>query len=173
MGSSASDEPTARTASGLTEKLHLDGAIRLGGHRVYEIRSGVVQIETHIICEGRTFSGAASGSVAPPERLRIPALAVLRALDSCLQILYHGVSHPALILDSVIEVSVGDFLVAVVMITASEKAKPTPLVAACQLAGTSDLAIILATLQASTRTMSRWLEWEDVSPRWEEQDYSE
>ena len=173
MGSPASDEPTAGTASGLTEKARLDRTIRWVGHRVREVGSGVVQVEIHVTCEGRTFNGAASGSVAPPERLRIPALAALRALDSCLQIFYHGVSHPALVLDSVAEVSMGDFPVAVVMITASEKAKPTPLVAASPLAGMSDLSIILATLQATTRTVSRWLIWGDASPRLEEQDQSQ
>ena len=170
MGSSVSDEPSAQTASWLREKLRLDGTIRLVGHRVREVRCGVVQVETQVTWEGRTFSGAASGSVATPDRLKIPALATLRALDSCLQIFYHGASHPGLVLDSVVEASVGDFQVAVVMITASEKAKPTPLVAACPLAGMSDLSIILATLQATTRTLSRWLTCGDTSPRSEEQD---
>ena len=122
------------------------GTIRLVGHRVREVQQGVVQVEAQITCDGRTFNGAASGPVAPPDRLRVPALATLRALDACLQIFYLGLSQPSLVLDNVVEVSVGDFPVAVVMITASEKANSTPLVAACPLVGMSDLAIILATL---------------------------
>ncbi len=144
-----------------------DGTIRLVGHRVREVQDGLVQVEAQITCEGRMFNGAASGPLGPPDRLRVPALATLRALDACLQIFYLGVSEPKLVLDSVVEVSVGDFPVAVVMITASEKASPTPLVAACPLVGMSDLAIILATLQATTRTVSHWLTWGDRS---EEQD---
>ena len=134
-----------------------DGTIRLVGHRVREVQPGVVQVEAQITCEGRTFSGAAAGPVAPPDRLSLPALATLKALDACLQIFYLGVSQPALTLDDVVEVSVGDFPVAVVMITATEKENAIPLVAACPLVGMSDPAIILATLQATTRTLSGWL----------------
>ncbi len=146
------------------ETASYDGIIRLVGHRVREVQAGVIQVEAQISCRGRTFTGAASGPEAPPDRLRVPALATLRALDACLQIFYLGVSEPALHLDNVIEVSVGDFPVAVVMITASEKAMRTPLVAACPLVGMSDLAIILAALQATTRTASHWLAWGDRFP---------
>ena len=147
-----------------------DGTIRLVGHRVREVQRGMVQVEAQITCEGRTFNGAASGPVGAADRLRVPALATLRALDACLQIFYLGYSDPALSLDNVIEVSVGDFPVAVVMITASEKGNPTPLVAACPLVGMSDLAIILATLQATARTVSHWLTWGDRASNAEEQD---
>ena len=140
-----------------------DGSIRLVGHRVREVQPGLVQVEAQVTCEGRTFNGAASGPVDVPDRLRVPALATLRALDACLQIFYLGVSEPTLVLDSVVEVSVGDFPVAVVMVTASENDKATPLVASCPLVGMSDLAIILATLQAATRTVSHWLTWGDRS----------
>jgi hypothetical protein len=140
-----------------------DSTIRLVGHRVREVQAGVVQVEVQITCEGRTFSGAASGAVGGPERLRVSALATLRALDACLQIFYLGTSEPTLALDNVVEVSVGDFPVAVVMITASEVSSTTPLVAACPLVGMSDLAIILAALQATTRTVSHWLTWGDRS----------
>jgi hypothetical protein len=81
-----------------------------------------------------------------------------------------GYSDPALVLDNVIEVSVGDFPVAVVMITASESENKTPLVAVCPLAGMSDLAIILATLQATARTVSHWLTWGNRTSEAEEQD---
>ena len=64
----------------------------------------------------------------------------------------------------------GDFPVAVVMITASEDGSLTPLVAACPLVGMSDLAIILATLQATARTVSHWLTWGDRASSVEEQD---
>ena len=140
------------------------GTIRLVGHRVREVQQDVVQVEAQITCQGRTFNGAASGPVAPPNRLRVSALATLRALDSCLQIFYVGASEPTLVLDDVVEVSVGDFPVAVVMITASEKENTTPLVAACPLVGMSDPAIILATLQATTRTLSGWLSKRDQTP---------
>ena len=143
--------------SKLRDKAPSDGFIRLVGHRVREVQPGVVQVEAQITCRGRTFNGAASGPEGPPDRLRVPALATLRALDACLQIYYLGLSEPALVLDNVVEVSVGDFPVAVVMVTASGKANTTPLVAACPLVGMSDLAIILATLQATTRTVSHWL----------------
>ena len=147
-----------------------DGTIRLVGHRVREVQPGVVQVEAQITCEGRTFNGAASGPLDAPDRLRVSALATLRALDACLQIFYLGTSEPTLALDSVIEVSVGDFPVAVVMITASDKSSSTPLVAACPLVGMSDLAIILATLQATSRTVSHWLTWGDRSPGAEAQE---
>ena len=146
------------------------GPVRLVGHRVREVQQGVVQVEAQIMCQGRTFSGAASGRVAPPDRLRVPALATLRALDACLQIFYLDVAYPTLTLDDVVEVSFGDFPVAVVMITASEKANSTPAVAACPLVGMSDLAIILATLQATTRTLSGWLVWGDRPRRAEGRD---
>ena len=152
-------------------KVPYDGIIRLVGHRVREVKPGVVQVEAQIMCRGRGFSGAASGPEAPPDRLRVPALATLRALDACLQIFYLGISEPALALDNVVEVSVGDFPVAVVMVTATEKSTAyLPLVAACPLVGMSDLAIILATLQATTRTVSRWLAWGARALVVEEQD---
>ncbi len=143
------------------------GTIRLVGHRVREVQPGLVQVEAQITCQGRDFNGAASGPLGPPDRLRVPALATMRALDACMQIFYLGVSHPTLVLDNVVEVSVGDFPVAVVMITATENVNATSLVAACPLVGMSDLAIILATLQATTRTVSHWL-WADRSPGAEE-----
>ena len=147
-----------------------DGTVRLAGHRVREVQPGMIQVEAQVTCEGRTFIGAASGLVDAPDWLRVPALATLRALDACLQVFYLGSSEPALVLDDLVEISVGDFPVAVVMITASEKANATPLVAACPLVGTSHLAIILATLQATTRTVSHWLTWGDRSPGVEEQE---
>ena len=87
-----------------------------------------------------------------------------RALNARLQVYGLDVSGPALTLDDVIEISVGDFPVAVVMITASEKGNSIPVVAACPLVGISDLAVILATLQATTRTVSSWLAWGDRPP---------
>lgn len=152
------------------EEVPFDGTLRFVGHRVQGVRPGVVQVETQVSCEGRTFTGTASGSVAPRDRLRVPALATVRALDACLQIFYNGSSHPALVLDDVFEVSIGDFPLAVVMLTASEQMSPTFLVASFPLAGMPDLAIILATLQATTRTVSRWLAWGDRSPRAAEPD---
>ena len=139
-----------------------DGSIKLVGHHVGESPNGELHVEAKITCEGRTFDGSASGPAALPDRLKIPALATLRALDACLQFSAVGTapvgaSHLALVLDDVIEVSVGDFPVAVVRITASDKANSTPVVAACPLVGMSDLAIILATLQATNRIVTHWL----------------
>ena len=145
-------------------ELPYNGTVRLVGHRVNEDQDGTLHVGIQIMCEGRTFDGTASGPAALPDRLRVPALATLRALDDCLQIFYHGDSNPALVLDDVVEVSVGDFPVAVVMVTASEKAKSTPVVAACPLIGMSDLAIIVATLQATVRIVSHWLAWGDRNP---------
>ena len=138
-----------------------DGTIRLVGHRVREVQPGVVQVEARITCEGRTFSGAVAGPVAPPDRLSLPAIATLRALDACLQIFYLGLSHPTLVLDNVVEVSVGDLPVAVVMVTASEGPNSTSVVAAAPLVGSPDPAVILATLQATSRIVSHWLTWGD------------
>ena len=159
------EQSSSLARSTLSEEVPYDGTIRLVGHRLRDVVDGLVQVEAQIICEGRTFSGAAAGRAALPERLRVPALATLRALDSCLEVFYMGESHPALVLDHVLEVSVGDTPLAVVMVTASEKPNPTSLVASCPLVGMPDLAIILATLQATTRTVSRWLAWGDRSPR--------
>ena len=170
MSQEPSPSPGGRRTPVGKDQVPYDGTIRLVGHRVREVQPGVVQVEAQITCEGRTFNGAASGPVDPSQRLRVPALATLRALEACRQLFYLGSSETALILDNVVEVSVGDFPVAVVMITASEKAKTTPLVAACPLVGMSDLAIILATLQATARTVSHWLTWGDRYPDTEEQD---
>lgn len=144
------------------DELPYDGTIRLVGHRVREVQPGMFQVETQVSCEGRTFTGAASGSSDAADRLRVPAIATLRALEACLQVFYLGVSHPTLVLDDVAEVSVDDLTVVVVMVTASEGAHSTPVVAAAPLVGmTSDPAIILATLQASSRIVSHWLTWGD------------
>ena len=130
----------------------------------------MVEVQTQIACEGRIFDGVASGAEALPNRLRVPGLATLRALEACLQTFHLGASDPTLYLDDVIEISVGDFPVAVVMITASENENLMPLVAACPLAGMSDLAIILATLEATARTVGHWLIWGDRTSNAEEQD---
>lgn len=149
--------------SGARKVTPYDGTMKLVGHRVGEAPNGELRVEAQLSCEGRTFTGTASGPPTLPHRLKVSALATLRAIDACLQVFYLGSSHPALVLDDVIEVSVGDFPVAVVMITASEKADSTPVVAACPLVGMSDLAIILATLQATTRIVTHWLAWGDRS----------
>ena len=158
-GTQLTPRGTSRTG---TEPPH-EGAIKLVGHRVSEGPNGELRVETQVTFEGRTFTGNASGPAALPDRLKVPALATLRALDECLQAFYLGDSHPALVLDDVIEISVGDFPVALVMITASERTDSMPVVASCPLVGMSDLSIILATLQATTRIVGRWLAWGDRS----------
>ncbi len=141
-----------------------DGTIRLVGHDVHEMRSGIVEVKAQVSCQGRTFNGAMVGPIAPPERLKVPAMATIRALDSLIRTLYRGVSYPALVLNDVVEWSLDDSPVAVVMVTATDKTTSTPFVAACPLVGMSDLAIILAILQATSRTVSRWLAWGDTLP---------
>ncbi|HIF07794.1 MAG TPA: hypothetical protein EYQ64_12840 [Gemmatimonadetes bacterium] len=148
--------PAATSAA--KEKALIEGSIKLVGHHVGEGADGGLHVETTITCQGRTFSGASSGPAVLPDRLKPSALATIRALGACLE--DSGVvaaSRRALLLDDVIEVSVGDVPVAVVMITASEKSKSTPVVAAYPLVGMSDLAIIVATLQATTRIVSHWI----------------
>lgn len=141
-----------------------DGTIRLVGHRVREVQPGIVEVKAQVGCQGRTFDGEMSGPAAPPERLKVPAMATIRALDSLIRTLYRGVSYPTLVLDDVVEWSLDNSPVAVVMVTATEKTTSTPFVAACPLVGMSDLAIILATLQATSRTVSRWLAQGDTLP---------
>ena len=153
--------PVPVPSSKRREALPYDGTIRLVGQRVREVQPGMIQVEIQVTCEGRTFTGAASGSVTATDRLRIPAIATLRALDACLQIFYLGISHPTLVLDNVVEVSVGDLPVAVVMVTASEGPNSTSVVAAAPLVGSPDPAVILATLQATSRIVSHWLTWGD------------
>jgi hypothetical protein len=151
------------------EAVSYDGTIQLVGHRVCEVPPGLIQVEAQISFEGRTFDGTAVGTEAGANRLRVPALATLRAIDACLEVFYLGFSQVELVLDTVAEVSLGDFPVAVVMITGSEKAKSLPLVASCPLVGMSDLAIILATLEATERTVTHWLTWGDRTSSAEEQ----
>ena len=162
--------PQRPPSLGGTDAIPYDSPVRLVGHRVREVRHGVVQVEVQITCKGRTFSGSASGFEAARDRLGISALATLRALDACIRIFSSGTSAPTLVLDAVIEVSVGDCPVAVVMISASEYSQMTPLVAACPLVGMSDHSLILATLQATTRTVSRWVTRGDRSPGAEAQE---
>ena len=150
--------------SGQPDAILYDGTVRLVGHRVEEDQDDRVHVGVQITCEGRTFDGAASGPAALPHRLRVPALATLRALDACLNVFYVGDSHPALVLDNAVGVSVDDLPVVLVMVTTSEKARSTPVVAARPVVGVSELAIILATLQATIRIVSHWLAWGDRAP---------
>ena len=153
----ATPEPLARFLQ--------DYAVGFVAHHVSMVQPGVMRVEVQISCRGRTFSGAVLGRIDQPSRIRLPALATLRALDACVQILYQGVAHPTLVLDSVVETKVAGAPVAVVAVTTSEGTRPIPLTAAWPLAQTSELAVILAVLQATGRTVSRWLAWEDSPPR--------
>lgn len=141
----------------------LDAPLRLLGHKVEEVRHGVVGAEVWIEWQGRTFSGAAIGPSAPPGNLRTPALATLRALHSCLQILYNGPVHPGLVLESVVQIMVENSPIVVVTLTASEHARPHTLTSAWAVQGASGLAVILATLHATSRTVTRWLNEEQPS----------
>jgi len=134
-----------------------DAPLRLVGHRVEEVRPGVVGVEVWVELQGRTFSGAAIGPDVPPGSLRTPALATLRAVHSCVQVLYKCPMQPGLVLESAVQVTVGNSQVAVVALTASENARPRSLTAACADEGGSSLAVILAMLQATSRTVTRWV----------------
>ena len=132
-------------------------ALKLAGHRVDEVQPGVVGVQVWIEWQGRTFSGAAMGPAATAGRLRTAALAALRALHSCLQVLYEGPRQPGLVLESAVRITVENSPVAVVALTASENARARSLTAAWPDEGESELPVILATLQATSRTVTRWL----------------
>ncbi|MEQ9401700.1 MAG: hypothetical protein RJQ04_21215 [Longimicrobiales bacterium] len=151
------DEPEGRTAIDEPTGRLVDDSLRLVGHTVEEVRDGVVGVEVWIEWNGRTFSGAAVGPDAPAGRLRTPALAALRALHACLQVLYEGPVQPGLVLENAIQASVDGASVIVVSLTASESARPLPLTAAWADQGSPALAAILATLHATSRTVTRWL----------------
>lgn len=144
-----------------------DSAVGLVAHHQRRVRPGIVRFEVQVGCRGRTFSGAAVGRVAPPGEIQIAALATLRALDTCVRALYRGTGHPTLALDSVLDTDVGGAPVAVVGVTASKKegGESTPLTAAWPLGEAADQAAILAILQATGRTVGRWLDSEDAPPR--------
>lgn len=134
------------------------------------VRPGINRFEVQVGCEGRTFSGAAVGRVGPPAGAQIAALATLRALDTCVRALFRGTGHPTLALDSVLDAEVGGARVTVVGVTASREGEPTRLTAAWPIGEAPDQATILAILQATGRTVSRWLTWVDESPRDESPD---
>lgn len=140
-----------------------DAPLKLVGHKVEELRQGIVGVEVWIEWLGRTFSGAAVGPDVPPGSLRTPALATLRALHACLQVLYEGPIQPGLMLESAVRITVENSPVAVVALTASENARPLSLTSAWADQGASDLAVILATLHATSRTVTRWLNEEQPS----------
>lgn len=157
----AAPEPLGRLPS--------DAAVGLVAHHQRRVRPGIVRFEVQLSCRGSTFSGAAVGRVVPGG-VQIAALATLRALDTCVRALYEGTGNPTLTLDSVLDTEVGGVPVAVVGVTSSEEDEPTRLTAAWPLGEAADQAAILAILQATGRTVSRWLTWEDASPRDESPD---
>lgn len=147
-----------------------DTAVSLVAHHQRRVRPGIVRFEVQVGCRGRTFSGAVVGRVAPPRGIRMAALATLRALDTCVRALYRGTGNPTLALESVLDTEVRGAPVAVVGVTASKEGELTRLTAAWPLGEASDQAAILAVLQATGRTVSRWLTWEEASPRVESPD---
>lgn len=131
--------------------------LKLVGHSVDEVQPGVVGVQVWLELHGRTFSGAAVGPAVPPGNLRTPALATLRALHSCLQVLYDGPVQPGLVLESAVRITVESAPVVVVALTASENARPRSLTSAWADEGVKGLAVIMATLHATSRTVTRWL----------------
>jgi hypothetical protein len=134
-----------------------DTYLRLVGHKIEEVQRGVMGVQVWIDWQGRTFSGAAVGPAAPAGALRTPALATLRALHSCLQVLYEGPRQPGLVLENVVRIEVEKSPVVVVALTASERARPQILTAAWTDEGEPGLPVIMATLNATSRTVVRWL----------------
>lgn len=134
-----------------------DAPLRLVGHRVGQVEPGVVGVHVWIEWDGRIFSGAAVGPAAPPGNLRTAAIATLRALHSCLQVLYVGPHQPGLVLERAVRITVENAPVIVVALTASENARPRPLTSAWAEDRDPLLAVILATLHATARTVTRWL----------------
>lgn len=134
-----------------------DTPLRLAGHRVDRTGPGVMGVEVWIEWEGRTFRGAAVGPDMPPGSLRTPALATLRAVHACLQVLYQGPVQPGLVLESAVQVAVDGLPVTVVAFTASENARPRSLTGAWADPAAPELAVVLATLHATGRTVTRWL----------------
>jgi hypothetical protein len=148
----------ARAVSTSAEPVTSPGAsLRLIGHRFDEVQPGVTGVQVWIEWHGRTFSGAAVGPSDPPASLRTPALATLRALHSCLQVLYEGRVQPGLVLESVLRITVENAPVVVIALTASENARPRSLTSAWPDDTESDLPVIMATLHATSRTVTRWL----------------
>ncbi len=146
----------APTTSDGRESSH-DTPLTLVGHRVDEVQHGVVGVQVWLEWQGRTFSGAAVGPTVPPGSLRTPALATLRALHSCLQVLYEGPMQPGLVLESAVRITVENSPVVVVALTAAENARPRSLTSAWADEGVPGLAVIMATLHATSRTVTRWL----------------
>lgn len=139
--------------------------LKLIAHEVKQVGPGVVGVEVWIDIHGRIFSGAATGPDNPPGSLQTPALAALRAVHAGIQVLYPGARLPGLALDRAVEIVVGPNPVAIVTLTASENAQARFLTAAWADEGDMHLAVIFALLQASSRTVTRWLgEWSGPEP---------
>jgi hypothetical protein len=150
----ARPEPEAELAA---EAGAPDTYLRLLGHKVEAVQRGILGVQVWIDWQGRTFTGAAEGPAAPAGALRTPALATLRALHSCLQTLYEGPRQPGLVLENVVRIEVEKSPVVVVALTASERARPQVLTAAWTDEGEPGLPVIMATLNATSRTVIRWL----------------
>ena len=154
----APDSPSsARPATPAGAATPPDTYLRLVGHRIEEVEPGIMGVQVWIEWQGRTFSGAATGPSLPASSLRTPAVATLRALHSCLQVLYQGPRQPGLVLETVVRITVHDTPVVVAALTAAEKARPRLLTAAWPDQGEPGVPVIMATLHATSRTVTRWL----------------
>jgi hypothetical protein len=134
-----------------------DTYLKLVGHKIDEIQPGVIGVQVWIEWRGRAFSGAATGPSAGAGALRTPALATLRALHSCLQVLYEGSGQPGLVLETVVRITIDKSPIVVAALTAAERARPRLLTAAWPDKGEAGLPAIMATLHATSRTVLRWL----------------
>jgi len=128
--------------------------LRLITHQVRQVSPGIMGVEVTLGLGDRRFAGAASGQANPRGRTRVLALATLRALVSYVQSLSQGFIAPSFELESVSESSLNGSRVAVVVVTMVGHA--APLIASWPLLDASDTAVILATLEAAARPLSRW-----------------
>jgi hypothetical protein len=120
-------------------------------------------IDVVIDFKGRTFRGSAALLSDSPHGLEAPALATLRALEECLSEFYAGSGSPSLALESAMSVQVEESDVAVVAVRAFLEGSSLPLTAASPIErGAPALAVILATIRASARTVTRWLRTENT-----------
>ena len=128
--------------------------LRLITHQVHEVSPGIIGVEVTLGLGDRRFAGAASGQATPRGRTRVLALATLRGLTSYVQSLSQGFIAPSFELESVSESSLNGSRVAVVVVTMAGHA--APLIASWPLLDASDTAVILSTLEAAARPISRW-----------------
>ena len=135
-----------------------DRHVKLIAHEVRDVSPGVIGVELTLGLLGHRFAGGASGQANAKGRNRVPALATLSALGSYVRFASKG-GGPTLALESVSEFSLGASRVAVVVVTMSGHA--APLIASWPLTSAPAPAVVLATLAATARRVTRLSTGED------------